>query len=302
MAAPDATDVRTPDGTRIRRWRRGPADAPEAVVFVHGATYGGRAAFDPGGFSWLDAVAEGGRAAYAIDARGYGDSERPPELEEPARANGPVVRASTAAPDVAAALEHLHDAHDALHLVGYSWGTIVAGVALVECGVAVDSLAQYAPVFRPPETHRDRFDEEGQTTAYRRVTREDARRRWADQRPDDDVPDEAFAAFWDALLDSGQRVGDDEIVAPSGTLVDLRAAIDAAPYDPGTIDVPTLVVRGSLDTASTRGDALGLFDAVGAADATYVEVAGGTHFMQFEPNCEVLYEVVRGFHDRVGRG
>lgn len=133
------------------------------------------------------------------------------------------------------------------------------------------------------------------------MTSEEARERWADQRPDGTVPDEAFDAFWDALASSGQHVDDDEIVAPNGTLVDLGASIDRRQYDPGDVDVPTLVVRGSLDAASRRSDALALFDAVGADDRTYVEIAGGTHFLQFEPKRDVLYDAVRNFHDRVGR-
>ena len=302
MVALEAADVTAPDGTRIRRWGRVPPDATEAVVFVHGATYGGRGAFDPDGFSWLEAVAAGGRAAYAVDVRGYGDSERPPALDADPEANDPVVRASTAAGDVAAAMADVHRAHDTVHLVGYSWGTIIAGVALTAAGVDVDSLVQYAPVFRPPEGHRDRLSPGDPPTAYRRVTKAEASRRWADQRPDGRVPDDAFEAFWDALVSSGQRVGDDEILAPNGTLVDIRAAIDAPLYDPGEIDVPALVVRGSHDTASTRPDAIGLYDGLGGTDRTYAELAGGTHFMQFEPRRHALYDAVRDFHERAGPG
>ncbi|HKJ59903.1 MAG TPA: alpha/beta fold hydrolase, partial [Halobacteriales archaeon] len=154
MVALDGTDLTAPDGTRIRRWERVPAGATDSVLFVHGATYGGRSAFDPEGFSWLEAVAEDDRAAYAVDVRGYGDSERPPELDAPADENEPVVRASTAAMDVAAAVAELRDAYRSVHLVGYSWGTIIAGLGLAEGRFDVDSLVQYAPVHRPPETHR----------------------------------------------------------------------------------------------------------------------------------------------------
>jgi len=302
MVRLDWTDVAAPDGTTIRRWERVPPDATEAVFFVHGATYGGRSAFDPAGVSWLESAASGGRAAYAVDVRGYGDSERPAALDAPAEANGPVVRASTAASDVAAALGDVRDAYDSVHLVGYSWGTIIAGLAILDRGVEVESLVAYGPVYRPPESHRGRFDVGDPPAAYRRVTRTEARERWAAQRPDGTVPEGAFDAFWEALASSGQRAGDDVVVAPNGTLVDIEAAIDAPPYDAGAVDLPTLVVRGSLDTASTRTDALGLYDALGAEDRSYLEIAGGTHFLQFEPRRAVLFDAVSGFHDRVGRG
>lgn len=288
------------DGTQICRWERVPAGATEAVVFVHGATYGARSAFDPDGFSWLDAVASTGRAAYAPDVRGYGDSERPPELDEPAAQHGPVVRAATAARDLATALEDICEPYETVHLVGYSWGTIISGLALTELALEVTSLVQYAPVYHPANDRRDQFALDDPPTAYRRVTRDRARERWADQRPGNAVPDDAFAAFWEALGTSGQRVDDDEIIAPNGTMVDLEASVDASLYEAAAIDVPTLVVRGSLDTASTRSDALALYDTLGGADRTYTEIAGGTHFLQLESNRDLLYEAVRNFHERTG--
>lgn len=297
----DSTDLVSSGGMEIRRWERTPADATEAVFFVHGATYGGRSAFGPEGFSWLDAVATAGRAASAVDVRGYGESERPPELASPAAENDPVVRASTAAQDAATALADISDSYESVHLVGYSWGTLITGLLLTEQHAEVASLVQYAPVYRPPESHADRLSSGDSPGAYRRVTEAETRSRWAEQRPDDTVPDDAFAAFWDTLVSSGQRIDDGEIVAPNGTLVDVRESIETPLYDPGEIAVPTLVVRGSLDTSSIRSDALALFDAVGATDRTYTEISGGTHFLQFEPRRDVLYDTVRSFHERVGQ-
>lgn len=288
-----------PDGTAINYWQRGPADATEAVVFVHGATYGGRSAFGPDGFSWLDTVASAGRAAYAPDVRGYGDSERPPELDAPADRNSPVVRASTAARDAAAVVADVSDAHDTIHLVGYSWGTIIAGVMLTELDVDVASLVQYAPVYNPPAESRDHFSLGDSPPAFRVISKADTRGRWAEQRPEGDAPDAAFEAFWETLRTSGQGVGDDEIHAPNGTVVDLVATIDAPLYDAAAIDVPTLVVRGSLDTSSVRPDALGLYDDLETPDRAYTEIAGGSHFLAFEPNRATLYDTVRRFHDRV---
>jgi hypothetical protein len=47
MGTLDALEVESGDGTRVRVWRRVPEGATEAVLFVHGATYGGRSAFAP---------------------------------------------------------------------------------------------------------------------------------------------------------------------------------------------------------------------------------------------------------------
>jgi alpha-beta hydrolase superfamily lysophospholipase len=299
MSTLGALDVESADSTRIRVWRRVPEGATEAVLFVHGATYGGRAAFAPEGYSWLDDVAAAGRAAYTLDARGYGDSERPPELDAPAEDGDPVVRAETAAQDAMAALDAVRDSFGTVHLVGYSWGSMIAGVLLDDLGAEVTSLVQYAPVYSPAADREADFSPGDPPAAYRTVTGAETRERWTSQRPGP-VPEGAFDAFWETLLDSGQHAGEGRVVAPNGTLVDLTAAVDEPVYDPGAIDVPTLVVRGSLDTASRRPDALALYDAVGADDRVYTEVAGGTHFMQFESVRERLVGAVRAFHDRLG--
>jgi len=300
MSAPSRFDVESADGTRVCVWRRAPAEATEAVLFVHGATYGGRAAFGPEGYSWLDDAAAAGRAAYALDVRGYGDSERPAELEAPAEDGSPVVRAETAARDAAAALEAVRESFDRVHLVGYSWGSMTAGILLEDLSADVTSLVQYAPVYSPAADREADFSPGDPPAAYRSVTEADTRERWASQCPDA-VPEEAFDAFWETLLDSGQHAGDGLVAAPNGTLVDLTAAVDDPLYDAGTIEVPTLVVRGSLDTASRRPDAFALYDALGADDRTYTELAGGTHFMQFEAARDRLVGVVDDFHTRLER-
>jgi alpha-beta hydrolase superfamily lysophospholipase len=299
MSEPDALDVGSADGTRVRVWRCAPGRATEAVLFVHGATYGGRAAFAPEGYSWLEDVAAAGRAAYALDARGYGDSGSPPELDAPAGDGDPVVRAETAARDARAALGAVRESFETVHLVGYSWGSTIAGMLLDDLGADVASLVQYAPVYSPAADRESDFSPGDPPAAYRTVTEAETRKRWAEQRPGP-VPDGAFEAFWEALIDSGQHAGEGRVVAPNGTLVDLTAAVDEPLYDPGAIEVPALVVRGSLDTASRRPDALALYDALGADDRVYTEIAGGTHFMQFESVRRSLVGAVGSFHDRVG--
>lgn len=292
------TDVTTDRGTRIHVYERVPDDATIGVLFFHGATFGGRAAFDPDGYSWLDDVAATGRAAYAFDVRGYGDSEGPPALEEAPTDNPPVSRAAAAVRDAKAVLEEVRKTLDAVHLVGYSWGSIIAGIIVADRDADGASLTQYAPVYSPDPDLAANFSPGDPPRAYRTTTRSETRDRWASQQPSG-VPDDAFDAFWSALLTSDQRVGENEIRAPNGTLVDLQESVSEPLYDASSISIPTLVVRGSSDGTARRGDALSLYDDLGSADRSYVEIAGGTHFMQFEAVRETLYDTVEGFQRRV---
>ncbi|WP_336136856.1 alpha/beta hydrolase [Natronomonas amylolytica] len=304
----DAHEVEAADGTRIRLWEVPRDDTDTATLFVHGATYPGLAAFGPPGSpdSWLAQAADNGTAAFAVDLRGYGDSERPASFDADSTAPETVPsRAAAAATDVEAALDRIRERFERVHLVGYSWGSIVCGRHLTGSGGSVASLTQFAPVYRPAAEKAARWAPGEPPSPARRVTRAEARQRWDRQFPDGDDPskyrpDGAFESFWDALADSGQSVPDaDEptISAPNGTLLDLVAAANGDPvYDAADISVPTLVVRGSLDPTATRKDALTLYDELGCGDdREYVEIAGGTHFMPLERRHGALFEAVAGF-------
>ena len=66
----------TADGHPLRVWARRAARPKGAVLFVHGRTWSARPNFDlttpSGSMSILQAFADRGYAAYAIDLRGYG--------------------------------------------------------------------------------------------------------------------------------------------------------------------------------------------------------------------------------------
>lgn len=298
-------------GTRIRLWERSSSGTDEAVLFVHGATYPGRVVFDldvpdvERTYSWLEATAtDHGRGAFAVDLRGYGDSERPPAMDAPADRNPPPARADAVVADVRAALTYVGERYDRVHLLGYSWGSLICG-RLLAAGDApsVASLVQLAPVFRMDADAVDRFDPGDPAPAYRTLTRDDVANRWNDQVPADADParwrgtaDAVVDAFWTQLAATGQgEVG--VIRAPNGTLLDLRATTQAAPYDPSAIAVPTLVIRGSEDPTATRTDASRLYDGV-EAPREYAEVGGGTHFLPLEARRGTLYDAVAGFHSR----
>ncbi|MFB6085066.1 MAG: alpha/beta hydrolase [Halorientalis sp.] len=298
------------DGTRLRLWERSAADPDRAVLFVHGATYASRAIFAPRDapeFSWLRAVAADGDAAFALDVRGYGDSERPPALDGDPDDAAPAVRAETAADDVRAALSAVRDRVDCpVHLVGTSWGTMILGRVLA-AGPGVASATLHAPVYRPSTELVEGFDLGDPPRAYRTLSREEVRHRWDRQLGDDPASarggsgddDPVFDAFWRTLVESGQGREGEAIAAPNGCLVDLRDAADGDPgYDPAAVDAPTLVIRGSRDPTSTRADASGLFDDLTVPDREYVEIAGGTHFVHLEARRHALYDAVAAFQAR----
>lgn len=310
------TSIEGPDGRTVRLWEDADEER-EAIVLVHGSTFGFRAGFAPGeGRFWADAIAGAGRAVVGVEIHGYGDGEWPPAMDAPPEENPPVARATEAAADVKVALEHARSRADTVHLVGISWGTVVCGALFAGGSPPVDSLTLYAPLYELPGSDPDDFDPGDPPAAYREVTRAGLKSRWDGQVPAGNDPvawrggegddDPLFEAVWGAAHDTRQRVeGADEptIRVPNGSLLDMQAAARGEPvYDPADIDVPTLVVRGSQDATSAREDALDVYDGLGTDRAEYLEIEGATHFLLVEPRRHALYEAANGFYDRVGQG
>ena len=68
--------------------------SPEkTLLYVHGSTYPSETAFDLslGGTSWMEYIASKGYDVWLVDLRGYGKSTRPPEMDQAADQNPPIV-------------------------------------------------------------------------------------------------------------------------------------------------------------------------------------------------------------------
>lgn len=306
-----AHDVTARDGLHLNLWEQSvndgetTGDTEEAVLYVHGSITCARALFAPPvtdteSYSWLAATGTQGRTAFALDVRGYGDSDLPPELHEPPEANDPPVRANLAANDVADALAFVRERFPTVHLVGVSWGTNVCGRLVERDDPQIASLVQCAPVYRTPYDVEDGLTALGlepDLDAYYYQDRETAEAR---QGADDNS--ELFTAIWQTQVESNQGVDEETYIAQTGALADFAdCCADNPPYDAATIEVPTLVVRGTDDAISWREDATALYDEldVSGQQSEYVEIAGADHYAMHGERRHVLYDVVNAFHDRV---
>lgn len=291
-------EVEARDGLGLNVWEA-PADSDEAVLFLHGAITCSRALLAPpvpgdDSYSWLHAAAAAGRTAFALDVRGYGDSDRPPESSDPP------VRADAAARDVADVHEVVSERFDTVHLVGISWGTMTGGAFLAAGDPAVATFASVAPVYAPTydfETGLAELGLEPDLPAWITQTRE-----VVEERQDADADRALFEAVWEAQVASGQGLEEtDGYVFQSGSLADVRdCCAGDPPYDAGAIATPTLVIRGSEDGTSGREDALALYDELGSTGdlKEYGEVAGAGHYVMHGPRRRALYAAVSAFQDR----
>src|SRR5215510_507980 len=121
----------------------------KTLLFVHGATQPAEATFDLPleGLSWMDYIAQHGWDVYLVDVRGYGRSTRPPEMDQPAASNPPIVTTDVAVKDVGSAIDFIFRRRgiSKLNLMGWSWGTVIMGAYTAEHNDKVDRLVLYAP-------------------------------------------------------------------------------------------------------------------------------------------------------------
>lgn len=120
-------DVRAADGVRIAlRSVSDPAagSARVPMVLMHGTRIPGLSEYDldvPGGSLAADLAAKG-HVCYIPDARGFGRSERPAEMERPPASTRSLYRSMEITRDIDAAVDHLREATGAERVGIFGWG------------------------------------------------------------------------------------------------------------------------------------------------------------------------------------
>lgn len=152
--------TRTIDGYGIAvREVRAPAEPNDVpVIVVHGARVPGIGSFDlqvPGG-SLAEDLAKAGHRVYVMDARGYGRSTRPPEMDAPALANPPLVRAWAVMRDLAAVSREVRQRTGAgqVALLGWATGAMWSGMYAALNPDEVSHLVYYNGLYGGSDQHQ----------------------------------------------------------------------------------------------------------------------------------------------------
>jgi len=282
-------------------------DAAHTLVFVHGATYPASTAFDLelNGLSWMDYIARRGFDVYLLDLPGYGHSTRPAAMDQPADAAAPLETTAQAVQDYAAVVDwvlarrHLHK----LDVMGWSWGTTIAGGFAASQPDKVNRLVLYAPVWlsrdKPPTGDAAKLG------AYRTVTIDSARQRWYHGVPEDKRADLIPAGWFDAwqratwATDPKAATSNPPVLrAPSGVIEDIRGYYMSgkSTYDPGKITAPTLMIQAQWDHDTPPYMSHALFPLLTSAPwKQYVLIGEGTHTVLMEKNRMQLFNAVQNF-------
>jgi len=286
-------------------------DAAHTLVFVHGATYPASTAFDLelDGMSWMDYIARRGFDVYLLDLPGYGRSTRPASMEQAPESGQPVETTAQAVQDYAAVVDWvLARRHLAkLDVMGWSWGTTIAGGYAAEHPDKVNRLVLYAAVWISHETPPT--GEAAKLGAYRMVTADAARQRWYRGVPEDKqaglIPagwfDQWQKATW-ATDPKAASANPPALRAPNGVTQNLRNYFMSgkATYDPGKITAPTLMIQAQWDQDTPPYMSQALFPLLtGAPWKQYDLIGEGTHTVMMEKNRLQLFASVQTFLEQV---
>jgi pimeloyl-ACP methyl ester carboxylesterase len=279
------------------------------LLFVHGATYPAETAFDLklNGLSWMDYIAQHGYDVYLVDMRGYGRSTRPSEMDKPATDGEPIVRTEVAVRDFGSAVDFILKRRGVskINVMGWSWGTSIAGWYTAQHNDKVSRLVLYAPqwVRNSPSL----TDSGAKLGAYRSVSRDSAKTRWLTGVPEGKkaelIPAGWFEAWADATFATdpvGAKQTPPVLRAPNGVVQDGREYWGAGQplYDPGAIHVPVFLAYAEWD-ADLPSYMLHAYFAklTNAPYKRYVEIGEGTHTIIMERNRMQLFQAVQQFLD-----
>lgn len=277
----------------------------KTVLFIHGSTFPTKTAFGfefKPGDSWMHFMAKQGYLSCGLDFSGYGESSFPPEMNEPSSLHAPILRALTAADEVAVAVSYVKKEMLAteVHIVAHSWGTIPAETYAARYPQDIKSLTLFGPIV--PSKNNGLGGATGDAWFYLTAQERLKQLRFKSVLPHGKVLlDPSVESNWAAKFRaSTPRIGKDapdQIRIPNGPNVDVDEAISGKyPYSPKDITTPVFVVYGNYDVVLNDAEASSFLSSFSSSPMKWkLQISDGTHVMHLERERWALYESVAAF-------
>ena len=278
------------------------------LVLLHGARVPGVASFDlpVTGGSFAADLATAGYVVYIMDARGYGSSTRPPEMEQSPDVNPPLVRSSEVVRDIAAVVEAIcqQSGVERVALLGWATGGHWAGHYASIYTHRVSHLILYNTLYGATPMHptlgRGSDLEDPQHPglfntrkygAYRFNTAESLLPSWDRSIPVEDKSQwrdpVVVSAYQQTAIESdptARQRAPASFRAPSGAMEDsFYLATGRRLWDASLVRARTLIIRSERDFWSRPEDPKRLAeDLVHAARVKVVTIAEATHYVHLD--------------------
>jgi pimeloyl-ACP methyl ester carboxylesterase len=240
------------------------------------------------GRSWRDELSAAGFDVWGLDFYGFGNSDRYPEMNQPAQENPPLGRARETSRQIEYAVRFLCEDRrvERVSIVAHSGGTIPSGLFAGAFPELIDRLVFFAPITRRDANPARLSD----LSAWRLVSLKDQRDRFtADVPPHEPpvLPEVHFKEWGERYLDSDRESrarSPAAVKTPTGIIAEITAAWNGSlAYDPAKIRAPVAIIRGEWDSLCTDADSKWLFDALTASPLKRdVKIGRATHLMHLE--------------------
>lgn len=276
----------------------------KVLLFLHGYSTPGFLAFDLGheNCSMMRYFAMAGWDTFALDYEGHGLSTWPLLMDAPAafpQSKAPI-HSDVAINDVERVVDFIGNLRgvDKFYILGWSLGASrTAPIYTIRHPDSVIKLVLFAPGYKNlglAEGLRQRADVIDDKAKV--LTSHPSLEGWYrfGSKEEIIVPG-AFEAYRKAYLATDPKSGEwgGSVRIPAGRLVDLLRANPQ--YDASKITVPTLVIRGALDTFALQEDDKLLTDELGSKVKQFVEIPNASHMIPYEKANVQFFKAVKGF-------
>lgn len=282
----------------------GREDAPP-LLLLHGARASSVASFDldVAGGSLAGDLARSGLTVYLMDARGYGGSSRPPEMDLPPGSSGPLVRSEEVVDDVALVVDFIRTERGANRIALMGWATGSQWLAHFASREpeSVSHLVLYNALWpvRGDWPLGDRLEDPERPgtmlpdalAAYGLATEADLLQRWEHSIPLDNTDDwrapEVATAYASAAVSADPTAHHrtpPSLRTPLGAIADsFLLSRGHQVFNPARITANVLGIRSELDFWSREVDLAALErDLPGASSTRCVTLEGATHFAHLD--------------------
>ncbi|WP_282608817.1 alpha/beta hydrolase [Pelagibius sp. Alg239-R121] len=270
------------------------------VLYVHGATFPSALSFGyrfVDGRSWEDDLHSRGFDAWSFDFAGFGGSER----MDASSTSLSDSRAKSAAEQISRVVDYIREQRDGepVNLIAHSWGSIAAGCYLNHCAHSFGRLVFFGPIAQRQGSSTANVDA---LPATRLITVEAQLARFIADLPNGNPPvlEEPDLRLWGPAYLSSDPVAltrnPPSVEVPGGPAADIAAAWQGElGYDPASIKLPTLVIRGEWDSLCNDQDAGFLLRRLGSEQKCDVVIPKATHLMHLEMGRFALWEATAAF-------
>ena len=276
----------------------------KVLLLLHGYSVPGYIAFDldHDNCSMMRFFAHAGWDTFTLDYEGHGLSTDPPLMDIPStfpEARAPI-HSDVAINDAERVFNFISNLRgvNKVYLLGWSLGASrTAPIYTIRNQDTVAKLVLFAPGYMSlgfAEGMRRQAD--FLDTKVRIIPSHPDVNGWYQfgSKKDIIIPG-AFEVFRDEILASDPKSGElgGSFRIPAGRFVDLLKG--KPQFDASKITVPTLVIRGSLDTFSTAEDCKTLTNELGSVVKKFIEIPNASHNIPFEKANVEFFKTVKDF-------